>query len=212
MNMNSLNGKLERKEREYKARRSEILANAERIFAQKGFHNTTMAEIAAASGFAIGTLYQYFRGKEELYASMVTEKLMLMYAEITEAVLKKEDLVDRIKILILSHFKFVEQNMDFCRLIIRGESVSYSDENTTLREKFIENHINHVGFIEKILETGVRQQRLKSINARAMACSLVGMMNSFKFHWIVDPHGRSLTAKVPVVMDLFLKGAGLNDD
>jgi AcrR family transcriptional regulator len=212
MNGNTLSGKLERKEREYKARRAEILANAERIFAQKGFHNAPMAEIAAASGFAIGTLYQYFKGKEDLYACMVTEKLLLMYAEITKAVLRKENLIDRIRALILTHFKFVEQNIDFCRLLIRGESVSYSDGNTTLKEKFIENHISHVDFIERILADGVRQKRFKSINTRAMACALVGMMNSFKFHWIVDPDGRSLTAKVPVVMDIFMKGVGLNEN
>ena len=47
--------KAERKEREFNLRRAEILEQAEKIFAAKGFHNTTVAEIAGASGFAVVT-------------------------------------------------------------------------------------------------------------------------------------------------------------
>ncbi|MGZ6223492.1 MAG: helix-turn-helix domain-containing protein, partial [Syntrophales bacterium] len=63
--------KSKRKEMEFQLRRTEIISQAERIFAAKGFHNTTMAEIANASGFATGTLYQFFEGKEALYNVMV---------------------------------------------------------------------------------------------------------------------------------------------
>ena len=59
--------KAKRKEREFNLRRAEILEQAEKIFAAKGFHNTTVAEIAGASGFAVGTLYQFFESKEQLY-------------------------------------------------------------------------------------------------------------------------------------------------
>ena len=45
-----------RKEREYQTRRVDILNAAERVFAEKGFHQTTVAEIAKESEFAIGTL------------------------------------------------------------------------------------------------------------------------------------------------------------
>ena len=53
--------KAKRKEREFNMRRAEILEHAEKIFAVKGFYNATVAEIAGASGFAIGTLYQFFK-------------------------------------------------------------------------------------------------------------------------------------------------------
>ena len=58
--------RLERKEREFHTRRADILEQAEKIFSTKGYHNVTVAEIANASGFAIGSLYQFFDGKEHL--------------------------------------------------------------------------------------------------------------------------------------------------
>src|SRR4030043_2044199 len=79
-----------RKEREFNLRRTEILEQAARIFAAKGFHSATVADIANASGFAIGTLYQFFESKEKLYAAVLTEKLGMMYAEVKKAVEKEE--------------------------------------------------------------------------------------------------------------------------
>ena len=55
--------RLERKEREFNMRRAEILKQAEKVFATKGFHNVTVAEIASASGFSIGSLYQFLKAK-----------------------------------------------------------------------------------------------------------------------------------------------------
>ena len=120
--------KLKRKEMEFQVRRTEILNQAEKIFAAKGFHNATMAEIANASGFATGTLYQFFEGKENLYNIMVGEKLDRMYLEIRESVNSQEKLIDKIEKLIASHFHFVENNVDFCDLLIRGEGLSLSDK------------------------------------------------------------------------------------
>ena len=100
---------------------------AEKIFAMKGFHDVTMAEIASASGFSIGSLYQFFEGKENLYTTMISEKLDLMYAEVRKAMNAAEDIIDKIEMLIDAHLQFVEKNADFCRLFIKGENAALSE-------------------------------------------------------------------------------------
>jgi len=56
-----------RKERERRQHREEILSVAQRLFAEKGFYNVSMHEIAAAAEFATGTLYNFFPSKEDLF-------------------------------------------------------------------------------------------------------------------------------------------------
>ena len=120
--------KAERKEREFNLRRAEILEQAEKIFAAKGFHNTTVAEIAGASGFAVGTLYQFFESKEQLYTAMLTEKLNMMYSDVRESVAMEEDTVRKIECLVASQFRFVENNAEFCSIFIRGIIFLYPRE------------------------------------------------------------------------------------
>ena len=60
----------ERKERERERRRQQIIVAAKRIFKDKGFGRATMEDIAKEAELSPGTLYLYFKNKEDLYASL----------------------------------------------------------------------------------------------------------------------------------------------
>lgn len=60
----------ERKEREKERRRQQIIVAAKRVFSDKGFNKATMEDIAKEAELSPGTLYLYFKNKEELYASL----------------------------------------------------------------------------------------------------------------------------------------------
>jgi len=62
---------LPRKEREKLLRRREIIEAAKRVFAEKGYRNATLEEIAAAAEFGKGTIYNYFECKEELFIAIM---------------------------------------------------------------------------------------------------------------------------------------------
>lgn len=200
--------KSKRKEMELQLRRGEILSQAERIFSAKGFYNTTMAEIADASGFAIGTLYQYFEGKENLYTVMVSEKLDRMYKEIRDAVNRVERIRDKIETLVRAHFRFVENNVDFCNLFIRGEGASLTKGEMILRDKMIADYLNHAGYVEYIMRWGIETNSLKKMEPRMMAYVLLGIIRSFIFNWMLDHKNNNLSNKVDCVLDVFLRGVG----
>jgi AcrR family transcriptional regulator len=203
--------KLTRKEREFKMRRMEILEKAEKIFAAKGFHNVTMAEIANASGFSIGSLYQFFEGKENLYTTMITEKLDLMYGQIREKVNMAEEIDEKIDILIGAGFQFVEENTDFCRLFLRGETAPLSELMASLRQKLVDDYFQHLTFIENILKKGIKSGYLRSLNPRVMAAALFGLIRSSAIYWMLLPDKESLNSKKDFIMDIFLRGVINNE-
>jgi AcrR family transcriptional regulator len=201
------NGKLQRKEKEFRIRRAEILEHAEKIFSAKGFHETTMAEIADASGFSIGSLYHFFSGKAELYSVMVMEKVHLMYAEIENTASREQTIRGKITALVLSHFEYVEHHIDFYRLLVGHESGLRSEGLKNLRESIVEEHLKHVVYIEELLKEGIQKQVLRTLDTKSLANTFMGIISYFKFAWIVSPPGTSLSGKVDDVMDVFLKGA-----
>ncbi len=195
-----------RKQREFNLRKTEILEQAEKIFAVKGFYNTTVAEIATASGFAIGTLYQFFAGKEQLYTAMITEKLTMMYEGIREAVEKEAGIFRKIEILVVSNFQFVENNADFCSIFVRGDHLSLSEGSVALRERMMRDYADHVSFIEEVIREGIRTGDLKKMDPRMMAAALLGIISSCSFKWLTVAKEGSLETKVPFVLDIFLEG------
>ncbi|MEK7374589.1 MAG: TetR/AcrR family transcriptional regulator, partial [Thermodesulfobacteriota bacterium] len=164
--------KEKRKEREFNLRRAEILIQAEKIFSAKGFYNTTVAEIANASGFAIGTLYQFFKSKEKLYTAVLTEKLGMMYTGIQKAVEEEPDLLKKIEVLVTSQFRFVENNTEFCNIFIRGDYLSLSGGSMELRARMIKDYTVYASFVEGVMRKGIRAGVLKKMDPRLMADAL----------------------------------------
>jgi AcrR family transcriptional regulator len=199
--------RLERKEREFNRRRAEILDKAEKIFSLKGFHNVKMADIANASGFSVGSLYQFFKGKENLYATMITEKLDLMYSQVRNATDSAGSVIEKIDALIYSTLMFAQENPEFCRLFVRGESAALSEAMTRLRQQLIDGYFEHITFIENLLKEGIEIGLLKKMPSRDMAQALFNLIRTSLTEWMLDSTKESPCSKKDFIMEIFLNGA-----
>jgi AcrR family transcriptional regulator len=198
--------KAKRKERECRLRRAAILEQALKIFAAKGFHNTTMVEIARASGFAVGSIYLLFDSKEQLYTEMLTEKLNMLYSGIRKLVAKEEDVVKKVEMMVISQFHFVEENVEFCSIFIRGDHLSLSEGSVELRKRMLADYSTHISFVEAVMSEGIQAGILKAMDPRMMAAALAGLINSCASKWLTMTEEASLMNHIPFVVDIFLRG------
>ena len=90
----------ERKEREKERRRQQIMVAAKRVFSEKGFNKATMEDIAQEAELSPGTLYLYFKNKEELYASLSLRILQYLLLRV-EHVIEEKDAGTEEKIRLL---------------------------------------------------------------------------------------------------------------
>jgi len=89
-------GIYERKQRERERRRQEILDAAREVFSAKGFNSATMEEIASKAELSPGTLYLYFKNKEELHTSLSIDILAHLGTEISKVVDQDISVEDKI--------------------------------------------------------------------------------------------------------------------
>lgn len=196
----------ERKEREFNTRRAEILLQAEKIFALKGYHEVTMAEIAGASGFSTGSLYQFFAGKEDLYTTMVCEKLDLMHAEVRKETNAAINIIDKIETLIHAHLQFIEKNKDFCSLFIGGENAALSKTLASFRQKLIDDYFKHITFIENLLQEGIENGLLRALSPHDMAQALFFLIRASAIEWMLSPVEEPPCSKKDFILEIFLNG------
>ncbi len=99
----------ERKQREKEQRRQEIIVAARKIFSQKGFNTATMEEIASEAELSPGTLYLYFKNKEELHTSLSIEILKRLTDEIQKMVkqdISVEEKIDRFRDVFIDVYDY----------------------------------------------------------------------------------------------------------
>ncbi|MEX2235706.1 MAG: TetR/AcrR family transcriptional regulator, partial [Cyclobacteriaceae bacterium] len=106
----------ERKEREKEHRREEILNAAQRVFFEKGLQTATMDEIAEAAELSKGTLYLYYKSKEDLYLGVMIRGMDILYNMFTEATSTNEPTIVKIKNLGDMYYRYFKEHRSFFRM------------------------------------------------------------------------------------------------
>lgn len=125
-------GTAERREREKLQRKNEIVDAAERIFFSKGMAQATMDDIAAEAELSKGTLYLYFKSKEELYLAINERGLQILADMFSEAVSKKKIGLDKVRAIGETYYNYSQQHTDYFNAMLYYESrdIDFSDDNS----------------------------------------------------------------------------------
>jgi AcrR family transcriptional regulator len=198
--------KISRKEREYLAHREEILSSAEKVFAAKGFFPTTMSDIAREAEFGTGTLYKYFKSKEELYFTLIDQKTEEINHLVKAELSQETSAIERIKRVLGLQFEFIERNRDFFRIYIsernRFEWTLKDDLGKGIHEKMV----SYINILAEVMNQGIKGREFKSMDPMDLAHALVGIVNSFVFEWLISRETYPLISKLDAVLEIFLSG------
>ncbi|MFH1007498.1 MAG: TetR/AcrR family transcriptional regulator [Candidatus Latescibacterota bacterium] len=196
-----------RRAREKAMRRRELLDAAKRMFAQKGYAATTIDEIAQEADFSKGAMYGYFEGKEDLFFSLIQEKLDDIERRSRRVIESSDDPKSKIMDLVETHLAFFEEDKDFFRIIVSEQPRLEMEAENRLREHLGERCLRGLDLIEKVMQDGVSAGVLKEIDPRFLATGLVGIIHAFTAQWILLGGEEGLMERKSVILELFLNGA-----
>ncbi len=106
-------GTTERREREKEQRRQAIVNAAEKIFFSKGYEKSTMDDVAAESELSKGTLYLYFKSKEEVYLAIILRGMKLLRSMFEEAVSQKINGLEKVREIGEAYTKFYFEHHNY---------------------------------------------------------------------------------------------------
>ena len=198
--------KICRKEREHLVHRGEILRSAEKVFAAKGFFQTTMSEIAQAAEFGTGTLYKYFKSKEDLYFTLIDEKTNEINRLVKAELSRKTSAIERIKKALILELEFIERNRDFFRIYTsEGSRFEWSIKDDC-GKKIHDKMVDYIHLLAQVLKEGMKANELKTLDPMDLAHAFEGIVHSFIFEWLISPESYPLISKVEIILEIFLKG------
>ena len=167
-----------RKARERASRRAEVLAAARRLYARKGYQQTSMVEIARASELAVGTLYQLFPSKEAILRSLLEDRMDELVTRVRAALDGRRDVQDQLRQIVETHLAFARDNADILRLYLSG----WIGYDTRTRQRFGDRldarYERYVGLLTAVFEAGVRSGALAPRPPRRLAVTLAGLIHA----------------------------------
>lgn len=155
-----------------KERIKEILGAAEIIFLKNGFYNSSMDDIADIADLGKGTIYYYFKSKEEIFFTLIEREAKNVYKEIVKRVSGKEPLHKIIEEITSFYLEYFSKNGTFLRLFFPCIAGLIKIENKKLLERYTKSYKEHHQFIKRIIS-----QKIKEEEIPVSAKSLLNLIN-----------------------------------
>ncbi len=186
-------------------KRLRILDAAVKVFAHKGFFNSKVSQIAGEAGVAPGTVYLYFKNKEDLLISIFEVRMQDINSKFREAVMEKEDGGSRLECLVSMHLAGFQRQPDLAACF----QVELRQSNRFMRENVKGELQRYLDLIREIVEYGRGDGSFRSeLPVRLLTHLIFGTLDEVVSTWVMSGMKYNLISLTGPLMDLFTNGIG----
>ena len=182
-----------------------ILEAAVAVFAGSGFHEATVSQIARAAGVADGTIYLYFKNKDDILVQFFNYKTRQVFARFREEVDQAQSAVEKLRNLIRRHLDEFQKD--------RHMAILYQAEthrtNRLAEEQIHEMHKMYLDLIAEIVEQGqVEGSVRRDLYVGLVKRYIIGGVDEVINTWLHSEGQYDLTSMADPLVDLFIRGIG----
>jgi len=164
-------------------KRDRILRAAVEIFSRKGFFNSKVSEIARAASVADGTIYLYFRNKDDLLISLFEEKMGEVVADVRRRIADGGNSLEKLKIFIENHMDLLEREAGLVEVL----QVELRQSTKFLKDYTPVKFFEYLEVISDILEEGKREGVLRpDLNVSIARRAIFGALDELSLTYILS--------------------------
>ena len=186
-------------------KRDALLRAAIETFAARGYFNAQVADVARTAGVAAGTVYLYFRGKDDLLISIFDRTMKEAIAAGRDSIAALQDPLDQLRTIARLHLDRMSRDRDLA-VVFQVEL----RQSTKFMERFSATHLRaYLGIIRDVIARGQAAGVFRrDLNPTLAAKLLFGMLDEMATNWILSKRRYSLANESEAIVDLFVRGVG----
>ena len=185
-----------------------ILEAAVKVFAEQGFFQSTISQIAKEAGVADGTIYLYFKNKEDILVQFFSYKARQVFARFREEVDEADTAVDKLRNLIHRHLEEFQNDRNMA-MVYRAET----HQNSRLVEEQIKEMSKmYLDIVSEIVEQGQEEGAIRrDLYLGLVKRFILGAVDEVINTWLHTGSNYDLATMADPLVDLFMRGIGNND-
>jgi TetR/AcrR family fatty acid metabolism transcriptional regulator len=186
----------------------QILEAAIKVFARQGFHQSTVAQIAKEAGVADGTIYLYFKNKDDILVQFFDYKTKQVFDSFRTEVARADSSLEKLQYLIRRHLEEFQQNPEMA-VVYQVET----HQNSRLAEPQIrEMSQMYRDLISEIVEQGQQEGTIrKDLYVGLVKRFIIGAVDEVINTWLHSNGEYDLVSMADPLVELFIKGIGHGD-
>jgi TetR/AcrR family fatty acid metabolism transcriptional regulator len=187
-----------------RGKHDQIIEAAVKVFAKKGFYNAKVSEIAREASVADGTIYLYFKNKDDILISIFEEKMHLLIKQVEKEISKVEDPLEKIKAFVEQHIYMIKDNKHLAEVM----QIELRQSSKFMRRYVPVKFLEYLNLVGKIIEEGkekgaIRQDVIPAIAKRA----IFGALDEMLLYWVLAKKPKySIEESIEQISHLFIDG------
>ncbi len=186
-------------------RTAELLEAARRLFAEQGFHATTVEDIAAAAGVAKGTVYLYYKSKHDVYWAALERGITELLHEIQTRLEAEAAPEDKVRAFIAIKIRYFETNRDFFRIYFSELGSGFSHP-TQMPPQFEQMYLQQARILEAALQQGIQQNVIREIRTDTAAVAISDLIRGIIVQRLLGWSTKDVESDIRFVFDLVWRG------
>jgi len=181
-----------------------ILKAAVKVFAEKGFYNSRVSEIAKEANVADGTIYLYFKNKDDILISLFEEEFGQIVENMRKELAKEKDPLQKIRIFAITHLSIVSKQQQLGEVL--GVEVRQSSK---FMKEYINNpFIEYLNLIRSIVIEGQEKGFIrKDLTPGIMKRALFGALDEMARYWVLSTKKKhSINEAALQISEVFIRG------
>lgn len=186
-----------------KPKYKQIIDAAVIVIAENGYHQAQVSKIAKQAGVADGTIYLYFKNKEDILISVFQEKMAVFVSNLEGILNKDYSASEKMKLMIESHFKLLAGDIHLAIVT----QLELRQSNTDIRLKINNVLREYLLLLDQILATGIQNGEFdQDMDTRLARQMVFGTMDETITTWVMNDQKYDLVELAPKVHHLLMKG------
>jgi TetR/AcrR family fatty acid metabolism transcriptional regulator len=181
----------------------QIIDAAVRVFARNGYYNSRVSDIAREAGIASGTIYLYFKTKDEILVTLFREKMAGWVAFVRSEIAGEADAVAKIRRLVALHFSVLEKDPALAEVV----QVELRQGHKFFRGASAHEVSAYFELIGSVLEEGQAAGVIRrDLSVKLATKALFGAMDQVATSWVLGKRKYRLSESAEAVATVFLRG------
>ncbi len=172
-------------------KRKEILAAAIEVFARKGYNKANIVEVAARAGVATGTVYLYFKNKDDLLLQSMKTMMDTNFEDIKKKLIKEKKAIDKLFMFFYHHIDVFTTRPSMARFLM--VELRQSEEFYKRYPTYNPFH-DYQEFVEELVKKAIKEGTTLPYNPSTVSYLILGAMDSVVTHWLIHPESVDLIA------------------
>lgn len=181
-----------------KDKKQRIIETAENYFTTYGFKATTMDQVAKGAGVAKGTIYNFYKDKEEIYLEVIKQNLRNIRSLAAEAAEGEDNLLDKLKKMILAVDKYRQEDPFYKQITQEARDLS----NPLVKQGLNEIEAEVVNQIQELFTESIKNQEIREVDTRLSAFVFLKAYWGYVYEW---PYEERDINKFLAFMEVLLK-------